>query len=300
MSIPSVEVSWFAALCDDDYQYLGVAEPRLQSSYSHCAGIVRRADAGGFDSCLLPSGYQLGIDSVAFASGVAPSIERMQLLVAVRCAELWPPQLARQLATLDQMLAGRLAINIISSDLPGAALESKDRYARTLEVMQILRALLAGEAIAHRGEHYQLELEAPRIARTAAEAGRCPPFYFGGLSEPAREVAATAADVFLMWPDRKEAVEAILAEMEENQSCGILKVGHHGSRGASTRSFLQGVRPQVAVISVGQSNPWGHPHTEVLEALASVGARTLRTDRHGMISLETDGNWIRWSVRTLR
>ena len=163
MSIPAVEVSWFAPLCDDDYQYLGVVEPRLQSSYPHCAEIVRRADAGGFDSCLLPSGYELGIDSVAFAGGVALRIERMQLLVAVRCAELWPPQLARQLATIDQMLGGRLAINIISSDLPGAPLESKDRYGRTLEVMQILRALLAGEAIAHRGEHYQLELEAPRI-----------------------------------------------------------------------------------------------------------------------------------------
>jgi alkanesulfonate monooxygenase len=44
-------------------------------------------------------------------------------------------------------------------------------------------------------------------------AGRCPPFYFGGLSEPARDVAARAADVFLMWPDRMEAVREILDDM---------------------------------------------------------------------------------------
>ena len=44
----------------------------------------------------------------------------MRLLVAVRCGELWPPQLARQLATLDRMLGGRLTVNIISSDVPGA------------------------------------------------------------------------------------------------------------------------------------------------------------------------------------
>ena len=141
-SRPPAEVSWFAALCDDDYEYLGVSDPALQSSYTHCRDIVLRAEANGFDNILLPSGYQLGIDSVAFAGAVAPELERMRLLVAVRCSELWPPQLARQLATLDRMLGGRLTINIISSDVPGAPLESVPRYARSLEVMKILRSLL--------------------------------------------------------------------------------------------------------------------------------------------------------------
>ena len=45
--LDAAEVSWFAALCDDDYEYLGVPEPHLQSSYRHCAEIVRRADVGG-------------------------------------------------------------------------------------------------------------------------------------------------------------------------------------------------------------------------------------------------------------
>jgi alkanesulfonate monooxygenase SsuD/methylene tetrahydromethanopterin reductase-like flavin-dependent oxidoreductase (luciferase family) len=62
------------------------------------------------------------------------------------------------------MLDGRLTINIISSDLPGAQLASEPRYARTLEVMTILRALLAGEPIDHHGELYDLTMEAPRIA----------------------------------------------------------------------------------------------------------------------------------------
>lgn len=204
------EVSWFAALCDDDYEQLGVPDPALRSSWQHCRSLVLRAEEGGFDNCLLPSGYQLGIDSVAFAGGVAPLLARMRLLVAVRCAELWPPQLARQLATLDQMLGGRLTINIISSDLPGAPLESAPRYARTLEVMGILRRLLDGKPLSHRGEFYQLDLEPPRVQPVA---GRCPPFYFGGLSEPAREVAAQGADVFLMWPDRLEGVREVLADM---------------------------------------------------------------------------------------
>jgi alkanesulfonate monooxygenase len=52
----------------------------------------------------------------------------MQLLLAVRMGEMWPPQLARQLATVDQILDGRLTVNVISSDLPGQALESTPRY----------------------------------------------------------------------------------------------------------------------------------------------------------------------------
>ena len=114
-----MEVSWFSALCDDDYEFLGVADPALRSSWQHCRDIVLRADRLGYDNILLPSGYGLGIDSIAFAGGVAPLLEQIRLLVAVRCGELWVPQLARQLATLDQMLGGRLTINIISSDRPG-------------------------------------------------------------------------------------------------------------------------------------------------------------------------------------
>ena len=41
-----VEVSWFSALCDDDYEYLGVVDPALRSSYAHCRDIVLRAQIG--------------------------------------------------------------------------------------------------------------------------------------------------------------------------------------------------------------------------------------------------------------
>lgn len=209
------EISWFAALCDDDAEFLGVEDPRFLSSFEHCRDIVLTAEKGGFDNCLLPSGYAMGIDPVAFAAGMAPSLERMRLLLAVRCGEMWPPQLARQIATLDQMLKGRLTVNIISSDLPGTTLESAPRYRRTLEVMEILRTLLNGRPVDMEGEFYQLKLDPPRIATCT---GRCPPFYFGGLSPAAREVAARAADVFLMWPDRRENVEEILNDMRARAS----------------------------------------------------------------------------------
>ena len=65
---PPCEVSWFSALCDDDYEFLGVPDPKLQSSWEHCRDIALTAETGGFDNILLPSGYALGIDSLAFAA----------------------------------------------------------------------------------------------------------------------------------------------------------------------------------------------------------------------------------------
>lgn len=210
LPLSPVEVSWFCPLCDDDYRHLGVPDPALRSSFEHCAEVLLRAERGGFDSILCPSGYALGIDSIAFAGGVAPRTSRIRLLVAVRCGEMWPPQLARQLATLDRMLGGRLAVNVISSDLPGAPLDSEPRYQRTRECMQVLRALLGGEPVARSGGFYPLDL-APPAVRTIS--GRAPLLYFGGLSEPARRVAAEEADVYLMWPEPLPAVRALLADM---------------------------------------------------------------------------------------
>jgi alkanesulfonate monooxygenase len=204
------EISWFSALCDDDYEFLGVPDARLASSWEHCRDIVLQAESGGFDNVLLPSGYQLGIDTTAFAAAIAPLLSRIRLLMAVRIGESWPPQLARQIATIDRMLGGRLTVNIISSDLPGETLESGARYARTVEAMHILRTLLDGRPLDHDGTFWKLKLDPPRIT---TQSGRCPPFYFGGLSEAAREAAAQGCDVYLTWPDTMEGVRAIIADM---------------------------------------------------------------------------------------
>jgi len=204
------EVAWFGALCDDDYEQLGVPDPALRSSWPHCRDIVLAADRDGYDNVLLPSGYALGIDAVAFAAAVAPLLERIRLLVAVRCGELVVPQLARQLATLDHLLDGRLTVNVISSDVPGESLESGPRYQRTREEMQALRTLLDGERLELHGDFVDVELDPPRIA---AEGRGCPPLYFGGFSPDAKRTAAEQADVFLTWPDTVASVAATVEEV---------------------------------------------------------------------------------------
>jgi len=204
------EISWFSALCDDDYEFLGAPDPMLKSSWEHCRDIVLQAETGGFDNILLPSGYALGIDTTAFAAAIAPMLTKMALLMAVRVGESWPPQLARQIATIDRMLGGRLKINVISSDMPGETLASAPRYRRTTEAMAILKTVLNGEPLDHQGEFWQLKLDPPRIGTVS---GKAPQLYFGGLSPDAREAAAKGCDVYLMWPDKRETVAEIITDM---------------------------------------------------------------------------------------
>ena len=219
------EISWFSALCDDDYEQLGVPRIDLRSSWEHCSDIVHAVQDGGFDNVLLPSGYDLGIDTLAFASAIAPSITTMKLLAAIRCGEVWVPQLARQLATINQILNGRLSINIISSEMPGETLDGPSRYARTLETMTALRTLLSGKRLDIDGEHLQLHVDAPRICRDSPST---PQFYFGGLSDEARNVAAAGADVYLMWPDTEDVIAETITDLQRRASaCGrTLKFGY--------------------------------------------------------------------------
>ena len=76
----------------------------------------------------------------------------------------------------------------------------------------------------------------------------------------------------------------------------VLKVGHHGSRTATAGAWLDALRPELAMISVGRANLFGHPSPEVLSRLEGAGARIFRTDADGAIAVETDGVSVRVST----
>jgi competence protein ComEC len=76
----------------------------------------------------------------------------------------------------------------------------------------------------------------------------------------------------------------------------VLKVAHHGSRTSTNDALIEAWRPQYALISAGRGNSFGHPARDVIERLERAGARILRTDRDGEITISTDGRTLRWKT----
>lgn len=224
------EVAWFSDLCGEDTEFLSIRDP-ARATFAHCRTIALTAERLGFSNLLLPTSYMPGLEVVPFAAGIAPDLgkgpTRMNLLTAIRCGEMHPPMLARTLATLDQMLEGRLTINIINSDLPGYREEADFRYQRCAETIQILKQAWTQDRIEHDGPVYgKISLDTAPVKpyraangraahgqRNGQYAGAGPLLYFGGTSDGARDVCARYCDVFLMWPETEEMLYTTMQDV---------------------------------------------------------------------------------------
>ena len=91
---------------------------------------------------------------------------------------------------------------------------------------------------------------------------------------------------FLFTGDTPKSIERLLLTRGKQQlDSEVLKVGHHGSKTSSAPEFIKEVSPEIAIISAGQDNSYGHPHPEVLETLEKYGITILRTDKDGDIKI---------------
>jgi competence protein ComEC len=90
--------------------------------------------------------------------------------------------------------------------------------------------------------------------------------------------------------------EQLLMEQQVLGRYNVLKVGHHGSSGASSRIFLEQIQPEIALISCGRKNRYGHPHEETLERLQEQNAEVYCTKEDGAIVLRTDGESLQLNV----
>ncbi len=210
--LTGAEVAWFAPLCSDDYEFLGVPDNALKSTFAHTSNILLTADRLGFRNILCPSSFQVGQDTLTFAAGVAPQTKNINLLTAIRCGELQPIMLARTLATLDHMLEGRLTVNIISSDLPGEVLDSASRYQRSREVIEILKQAWTQDSIHFEGKFYKYHLDWIDPAKPYQQNGG-PLLYFGGYSPDGKDLCAEHCDVYLMWPDTEDNLRAHMEDL---------------------------------------------------------------------------------------
>ncbi len=210
----AAEVSWFAPLCSDDFQYLGVPDGDLRSSWENTSKIIQKADELGFRNILCPSSYQVGQDTLTFVAGNAPLTKNINMLAAVRCGEMQPIMLARTIATLDHMLEGRLTVNIISSDFPGQKEDSDFRYQRSREVVEILKQAWTQDEINHQGQVYQFSGLTTDPVKPYQQNGG-PLLYFGGYSPAALDLCAEHCDVYLMWPEKKDELAARMKAVHE-------------------------------------------------------------------------------------
>ncbi len=103
---------------------------------------------------------------------------------------------------------------------------------------------------------------------------------------------------FLLTGDIESAAERELTAGGGTLRADVVKVPHHGSRTSSTDEFIRAVGASQAVISVGRTSPFGHPHREVVDRWKASGADVLTTGERGMISYSTDGReiWTRTFV----
>ena len=102
---------------------------------------------------------------------------------------------------------------------------------------------------------------------------------------------------FLFTGDAEEEAEEDLNDSwDRNRSVDVLKVAHHGSKTSTDKAFLDRIKPDYAVISCGEGNPYGFPHAQPLNYLREHGVEVFRTDEQGSIVVMSDGTTLSWNM----
>jgi competence protein ComEC len=104
----------------------------------------------------------------------------------------------------------------------------------------------------------------------------------------------------LMTGDIEKEAEAAILRSGADLTADVVKVPHHGSRTSSTAAFVSATHPQFAVISVGLTSIFGHPHKEVFERWRASGAEVMTTGSRGTITMTTDGHDLRVSTFVMK
>lgn len=99
----------------------------------------------------------------------------------------------------------------------------------------------------------------------------------------------------LLTGDIENEIADEIAQRNLVKEVDYIKIPHHGSKNGLTRALLEVSSPQIAIISAGKNNSYGHPHQEILQMLADFGIRVFRTDRDGNIEVVSDGK--KWFIR---
>ncbi|GAA5231609.1 FMNH2-dependent alkanesulfonate monooxygenase [Verticiella sediminum] len=212
----SPDIFWFLPTSGDT-RYLGTSAFGRAPSNAYLRSIATTADELGYDGLLIPTGSSC-LDPWVVAASLVPVTRRIKLLVALRTSLGGPAPAARQAATLDQALGGRLLLNVVpggdAAELAadGVFLAHDERYQAADEYLAIWRALMRGETVDFEGRHLSVRQSRnlfPPVQRPY------PPLYFGGSSPAAHELAARHVDAYLTWGEPPAAVAQKIADVRE-------------------------------------------------------------------------------------
>lgn len=231
----SLDIFWFLPTSGDT-RYLGKSDFGRPPTNEYMRQIAVTAENLGYDGLLIPTGSSC-LDPWVVASSLVPVTQRIKLLVALRTSVSGPTASARQAATLDQALKGRLLLNVVpggdAAELAaeGVYLSHDERYEAADEFLTVWRRLLQGEKVDFQGKHLRIE-GAKNFFPPVQQP--YPPLYFGGSSEAAHELAGKHVDAYLTWGEPPAAVAEKIADVRA-------RAARHG------RTVRFGVRLQVIV-----------------------------------------------------
>ena len=154
------------------------------------------------------------------------------------------------------------------------------------DIQALLKNTKAQLIYAESGTNYSLGNTAIQII--SAPVGRAD----SDANESSLIVRVVSADGSIVFTGDATETEELLAA-GQIQPGQVLKVSHHGSNASSSMPFLAAVSPQLAVISVGAANSYGHPGSETLQRLATCGAQVRRTDQDGALKITFDGSQVK-------
>ncbi|MGF6985493.1 FMNH(2)-dependent alkanesulfonate monooxygenase [Paraburkholderia atlantica] len=231
----SLDIFWFLPTSGDT-RYLGKSDFGRAPTNEYMRQIAVTADQLGYDGLLIPTGSSCQ-DPWVTAASLIPVTQRIKLLVALRTSISGPTAAARQAATLDQALNGRLLLNVVpggdATELAadGVFLPHDERYAAADEFLTVWRELLSGKTVDYKGKYVRVE-QARNFHPPVQQP--YPPLYFGGSSPAAHELAAKHVDAYLTWGEPPAAVAEKFADVQR-------RAAEHG------RKLRLGVRLHVIV-----------------------------------------------------
>ncbi|MDR3346541.1 MAG: FMNH2-dependent alkanesulfonate monooxygenase [Campylobacteraceae bacterium] len=214
----SLNIFWYLPT-GGDTRYVGEVSDFRPPTASYLRQIATTAEQFGYDGLLIPTGSD-SQDPFILAANLAAYTSKIKLLLALRpSATGGPVVFARQTVTLDDVLDGRLILNVVPGtysveelEVDGVHLEHDERYELADEFLDVWKRLLKGENVTHKGKYF--DIKNAHVSFSPVQKPH-PPLYFGGSSDVAHELTAKHIDAYLSWGEPPHLVAQKIADVRK-------------------------------------------------------------------------------------